>query len=55
LCDNARIHTSPAVLENITKHCSIVFNAPYHCEFNAIESFFSVIKNNSRPAIERAE
>jgi len=44
--DNASIHTSKKAKELYKKNkMHIIFNAPYHSEFNPIEYVFSILRN----------
>jgi len=46
LLDNATIHKSKVFKEFVkTKNLKIVYNAPYHSEFNPIENIFSLFRN----------
>jgi len=44
--DNAKIHTSKKAKKCYKKNgMHIIFNAPYHSEFNPIENVFSILRN----------
>ena len=56
--DNASIHTSKKAKELYKKNnMHIIFNAPYHSEFNPIEYVFSILRNeinrNPNDSIEK--
>ena len=44
LLDNARIHHSKYLKENVSDNINFIYNIPYTPEFNPIEQMFSKLK-----------
>lgn len=54
--DNAAVHKNSAILDLVKEHKIILlFNAPYCPEFNAIESFFSLVKKRTGKLLANSE